>query len=104
MMYRRSPALYKKISEINPESDIRVRLLGRAVEKTPNGILLDDVLDGSQKEIIIDEEILDNINSGDFIRIFARVLPLESGFDLKAELIQDMSGLNIDLYKKIVEK
>lgn len=99
--YRRSPAIVKKIADINPETDIRVRLLGNIVEKTPSGFILDD---GSRSEIIVEPDLLENqiFNVGDFVRVFCRVLPLEMGFELRAEIIQHIK--DEDIYKKIMEK
>ncbi|MBI2076398.1 MAG: hypothetical protein HYT72_04075 [Candidatus Aenigmarchaeota archaeon] len=97
--YRRAPATPRRISEINPEKDIRVRLLGRVIVKDNGTLIIDD---GTGKaEIIVENQDAD-IN--DLVRVFTRVLPLEEGFELRAELIQKMNGLDIDLYKKIVEK
>jgi len=98
--YRRLPAVEKKIAEINPERDIRVRILGRILDKADEVIVVDD---GSAKAEIIASDLDVNANIGDIVRVFARVLPLEEGFELRAEIIQDMSKLDLDLYKKIKE-
>jgi len=98
-MYKRIAAIPRRIADINPERDIRVRILGRVIDKS-NGTLVVD--DGSAKtEIIVDET---NAEINDVIRIFARVLPLEEGYELRAEVVQDMSQLDIDLYKKVYGK
>jgi hypothetical protein len=95
--YRRHPALARKIAEINPESDIRVRLLGKVADKSDSSFIMED--DSGRAEIIADD--IDLIfNKDDLVRVFARVLPLEDGFELRAEIIQDMSKLDMDLYKK----
>jgi hypothetical protein len=95
--YRRAPALLRKINEINPESDIRVRILGKVIDKSDGAIIVDD---GSGKIEIITEDIQADVN--DIVRIFARVLPLEEGFELRAELIQHMNALDLNLYRKIM--
>jgi hypothetical protein len=95
--YKRLPAVPKKIKDINPEKDIRVRLLGRVLDKNKDFIVLDD---GSGKaNIMVDGDV-----NSDFVRVFARVLPVESGFELKAEIIQDMSKLDLELYEKAMRK
>ena len=33
--------------------------------------------------------------------VFARVLPLETGYELRGEIVQNRNGLDIDLYKKV---
>jgi len=95
-MYKRAPASPRRISEIVPEKDMRVQIIGRVIDKSDGALIVDD---GSAKaEIVVDETDAD-IN--DTVRIFARVLPLEEGYELRAEIVQDMSGLDLDLYKKI---
>ena len=97
--YRRAPATPRRVSEINPEKDIRVRLLGRIIGKDEGTLIIDD---GTGKaEVIVEEQDAD---IDDIVRIFTRVLPLEEGFELRAELLQKMKGLDVDLYKKIVGK
>jgi len=96
--YRRHPAIARKISDINPENDIRIRLLGRVAEKSESSLIIED--DSGKAEIIAEDMGLD-FNNGDRIRVFARVLPLEDGFELRAEIIQNMKDLDMDLYKKI---
>jgi len=96
--YRRLPAKEKKIADISPD-DVRVRLLGRVIDKTENVLVIDD---GTGKaEIVMDNET--DVGPGDFVRVFARILPLEDGYELRSEIIQNMNSLNIDLYKKIKE-
>ena len=101
--YRRMPAIPRKISDINPEKDIRVRLLGRVIDKSDNTIIIDD---GSGKaEIIVENESdFERLNINDVLRIFTRVLPLETGYELRSEIIHDMNKLDLDLYKKIYEE
>lgn len=97
--FRRAPAVHRKIKEINPEKDIRVRILGNVID-TGDGVFVVD--DGSAKaEIVADEQ---KAATGDTVRIIARVLPLESGYELRAEAVQDMSMLDTELYKRAAEK
>lgn len=95
--YRRHPALPRKVSDINPEKDIRIRLLGKIVDKSESSFIIED--DSGRAEIITEDNL--NFNKGDLVRVFARVLALEDGFELRAEIIQDMNDLDMDLYKKI---
>ncbi len=96
--FKRAPAAYRKISGIKPEQDIRVRLLGRVIGKGDGTIVIDD---GSSRADIVTEETDAGIN--DIVRVFARVLPLESGFELRAEFVQKMEKLDLDLYNKIFQ-
>lgn len=94
--YRRFPALPRKIAEINPEKDIRVRILGHVIDKVNGSLVVDD---GSAKTEIIAEEATVEVNS--VARFFCRVMPLETGYELRAEIIQDMSSLDLNLYREI---
>ncbi len=93
--YKRLPATPKKISQINPEKDVRIRLLGKIIDKTDGTIILDD---GSATATIVTDGTCE-IN--DTIRVFARVLPLEEGYELRGEIIQNVNNLDMELYKKI---
>jgi len=94
--YRRLPASRRRISDISPEKDIRIRVLGKVLDKSSSTVIIDD---GSGKAEIFVDELPDN----DFVQIFARVLPLEDGYELRAEAVQDMDKLDIDLHKKIFQ-
>lgn len=99
LTYKRVAASLKRIADINPESDIRVRILGRVIDKS-NGTLIVD--DGSAKAEVVMEQTEADV--GDVVRVFARVLPLEEGYELRGEIVQDMSQLDMDLYKKVYGK
>jgi len=95
--YRRMPAVYRTLDSIEPEKDIRARLLGRVVDKGQGSVFLDD---GTKTAEIIMENP-DSVTLNDVIRVFCRVIPLESGCELRAEIVQDMTGVDQDLYKKV---
>jgi len=98
--YRRLPAKDKMIADIEPEKDIRVRIFGRVIDVS-NGVLVVD--DGSSNSQIALGNLSVDVNPGDMVRVFARVLPVEEGFELHAEIVQNMKGLNVELYKKVKE-
>lgn len=94
--FKRAPAVPRRISGIAPDKDIRVRLLGRVIDKGEGSVVIDD---GSAKVEVITEQ---SAELGDVVRIIARVLPLETGYDLRAEITQDMSKLDLDLYRRVM--
>ena len=99
--FRRMPALPRNIADINPEKDIRVRLLGRVIDKYDSTIVLDD---GTAKAEIVVEDVnipFADINSSDLVRVFARVLPLETTYELRAEIVQNFNTNYMDLHKKV---
>ena len=36
----------------------------------------------------------------DIVRVFGRVIPIEGGVEISGEILQDMSNVNMELYKK----
>ena len=89
--------MQRKIGDIDPERDIRVRILGRVIDKAEGVIIVDD---GSSKAEIIAEEF-DAIDVDDVVRAFCRVLPLEQGYELRAEIIQKLNNLDMELHRKV---
>jgi len=92
--FRRQPAIIKKISEIN-EKDIRVRISGIVLDSS-NGMLIVD--DGTGRAEIVSETAA---NEGAFVRAFTRIIPLEGRYELRAEIVQDLSDVDRKLYKSI---
>jgi hypothetical protein len=92
----------KKITEINPENDFRVKVMGFIVDKKDDTIIMDD---GSAKlQVFVDlPNIIDTLNTNQLVRIFGSVMPTDDGFEIKADIVQDLSDLNVKLYKKVNE-
>lgn len=97
---RRLPAVEKKIADIHPESDVRVRILGTVIGLLNNSIVIDD---GSGKVEVAFDEQPSYINQGQFVRIVARVLPLIDGFDCRGECIQVLDNFDVNLYRTAKE-
>ena len=95
--YQRLPSKDKKIKDIGPE-DIRVRILGKVIDNDKH-LVVDD---GSGKvNLIVEREKRKNLKIGDTVRVFVKVDPLESGFDLYGEIVQKLNDLDIETYKKV---
>lgn len=92
----------KKISEINPETDFRVKIIGFVVDKKDDTIVLDD---GSGKvRVFIDiPEMRDKISIHQFLAVFGSIIPSSNTFEIKANVVQDLTGLDINLYKRVDE-
>ena len=95
--FKIASAIPKKIIQINPERDGRVRLIGIPIDKGENFLVLDD---GSSNTTIWLKPGM-KVPSG-LIRVFARVEPNVEGFELRAEIIQDMKNLDLELYKRVM--
>ena len=94
---RRMPAVDRQVSEIKPE-DIRVKVTGTIVDVQGTRAVLDDgtgKLEMSLGELKAEPQKL--------VRVFGRVMAQEGGLELQAEILQDMSGLDLELMRKIRE-
>jgi hypothetical protein len=96
LIRRRLPAVEKIISDIHPDSDVRIRVLGTIIDMGPNSIVLDD---GSGKIEIYFEE-MPNVKQGQMVRVITRIIPLIDGYECKGEVLQTLEGFNLELYKK----
>jgi len=94
--FKRLPASPKSIIDINPEKDVRVRILGRVIDKQDGTIIVDDGT--STAQIVTDG----TCEVDDLVCVFARVLPLEDGYELRGEIVQNRSGMDMELRKKIM--
>ncbi len=92
----------RKIANVNLEVDFKVSVLGMVVDKKDDVLVLDD---GTGKvQVFVDSvEVLDNIDVNKTVRIFGSTIPTDEGFELKADIVQNMSSLDINLYKKVNE-
>jgi hypothetical protein len=91
---RRLPSPLVEISGIK-STDIRISVIGTVIGRADDGIVVDDgtgkidvTLEGSSNDV------------PERVRVMGRVVPTESGFHLQGEVVQDMSGLDMDLLKK----
>jgi hypothetical protein len=92
---RRLPSVFRRVAEIRPE-DMRISVIGTVIDKADDGIVLDD---GSGRLDITMVEPFEAEVKG-LVRVFGRVIPTEEGFHLQGEIVQDMSGLDLELLKK----
>ena len=95
---KRMPSIDRKISEIKAE-DIRVAVIGTVIDNQENRVIVDD---GSGKLNVSFEENVDT-DSGKIVRVLGRVIPMDSGVELQGDFLQDMTGLDMSLKKKVDE-
>jgi hypothetical protein len=101
LIRRRKAAVEKKITEIEPDKDIRIRLLGTIISSGNSTLMLDD--GSSQIEIVFDQDV-SHLKQGQLVRVITRILPLTEGFECKGECIQNLDGFDIELYKSACNK
>ena len=96
---RRAPARPKKIKEIDPQSDIRVRITGTILSIEQDSVSLDD--GSGTVEVFIEEENLEELEESQRIRVLGRVLPTPDSFEIQGEIVQDFSGINQELHDRV---
>lgn len=97
--FKRTPGIEKNISDIT-EKDYRVRLFGMVIETdTGNNFLLLDDGSGRIGIMFSDPENIEGISNGNLIRVIGKVRPGEE-LTIEAEIINDMSKIDIELYKQ----
>ena len=94
--FKRASARRCRISEIVPEKDMRVRIFGRVIDRMEDMVVVDD---GTGRIEVVAEN--PQAETGDMVLIFARILPLESGYEARAEMVQKAEGMDVGLYRKV---
>lgn len=89
-----SPLHYKPkhVSEVNLR-DYRIALIGRVISVGKNSLILDD--DSGKIEIFSDFDVQKN----KLVRVFCSMVDEK----LKADIIQDLEKLDLNLFKKVKE-
>lgn len=94
---RQAPARIRRINELS-DTDYRVRVIGTVVSASSDEQILDD---GTGTINIRADQKLE---MGTLIRAIGRIFRKDDGtFELNAEIIQDMKGLDIELFNKVRE-
>ena len=96
---RRAPARPKDIEEIDPQNDIRVRVIGTVLSLEEDSISLDDGT--GSVEVFLEEEQLDELEEGQRVRVLGRVLPTPDSFELQGEVVQDFSEVDPELHDRV---
>jgi RPA family protein len=97
---RRNVAFEKEINDLSKE-DVRVRVTGTVINKTPesSSIVMDDST-GQVTVMLPSDEYFDKINIGSFVRVLGMIIPYGEGVEIRAEFVQDFSKLNKEIYTK----
>ncbi|QGA80200.1 replication protein RepA [Candidatus Nanohalobium constans] len=96
---RRAPARPKKIDEIDPQSDIRVRITGTVLSKEDDSVSLDD--GSGTVEVFLEEEDMEDLEESQRIRVLGRVLPTPDSFEIQGEIVQDFSDIDQELHDRV---
>ena len=96
---RRAPARPKNVEEIDPQNDIRVRVIGTVLSLDKDSISIDDGT--GNVEVFLEDEQMEDLKEGQRIRILGRVLPTPDSFELQGEVVQDFSEVDPELYDRV---
>lgn len=101
--FKRYPAVPKTIDCINPKEDVKVRIVGKIVEKDEDSssIVVDDGKE-TISVIITSDSLLSSLVIGRTVCVFGQILPIGDEFELKAELVQDMKGFDLKLFRRVI--
>ena len=101
---KRAPAIDVRISQLK-ENMGRVAIAGTVVSK--NDDIGSFMLDDSESSVLVlaptnDPALFDSIKEGQFIRVMGKVWGAANEIEIQAEVIQDFSKINKELYKKVM--
>jgi len=100
---RRAPARPKDIEEIDPQSDIRVRVVGTMISVDDDSVTIDDST--GSVEVFLEDEAMEDLEEQQRIRVLGRVLPTPDSFEIQGEIVQSFEDVDPEIYdsvKKVV--
>lgn len=100
---RRAPARPKDIEDIDPQSDIRVRVVGTMISVDDDSVTIDDST--GSVEVFLEDEAMEDLEEQQRIRVLGRVLPTPDSFEIQGEIVQSFEDVDPEIYdsvKKVV--
>jgi len=97
---RRLPSKEKRISDIKPD-DIRISITGTVIDKHDDGVVVIDDGTGRVNVAFDTPETVKGVELNQLVRILGRVMPVENGFELQGDALQDMGRLDLELKKRV---
>ncbi len=98
---RRAPAIDIQIKDLK-ENIGRVAITGTVINK--NSEINSFVLDNGQEHILVlanRPEEFNRLKEGQFVRVLGKVWGQQNELEIQAEIIQDFSKIDKELYKKV---
>ncbi len=96
---RRAAATPKDIEEIDPQTDIRARIVGTAISLGEESLTLDDGTGST--EVFMREEELEDLEENSRIRVLGRILPTPDSFEVQAEVVHTLGDEEAELYDRV---
>ena len=88
------PYKEQNIKDLNSNT-LKIAITGLIVSKSENMITIDDRT--GSLPVLIDTDLPVNT----FVKVYGILIPSDQGFELQGNLIQDLSKINQELYKKV---
>lgn len=93
-VFKTEPSVSRRVSDINPNLDTRVRIIGKIIDTQQGFFVMDD---GSGRITVSYSDEAPKpaeVSAGLLVRVIGFVIPSEP-VEIQAEIIHDMSGLDI---------
>ena len=100
--YQKLPSVERMINAIDTAKDQKVRIIGTVIAKDENSFIIDDGT-GTIK-VSTKPEMFDVVNEKQVVRVIGRPMHIGSSLELQADIVQDMSKMNMKFYKIVHEK
>ncbi|MBN2094689.1 MAG: hypothetical protein JW727_01450 [Candidatus Aenigmarchaeota archaeon] len=91
--FKTEPSVWRRVSEINPNLDTRVRILGKIIDPQEGFFVMDDGSGNITVSYSDESPKPEELKQGLLVRVIGFVIPSEP-IELQAEIIHDMSKLN----------
>jgi len=101
---KRAVAKMCRINDIDKENDLRVSVVGSVVNIDDKNLFF--TIDDGEKQVNVllnNSEELKKLKLGGIVRIIGIVMGFNQGFEIRSEIIQDFTGINIKYYNKLLD-
>ncbi len=92
----REPYRDKLIKNLKIE-DFKVALSGMIIDRKESSFFLDD----GTGQVLVKSV---NVPEYDKVRVMGRVIPVENGFEIESDMLQDYSKVDMNILRKLKEK
>ena len=101
---KRAFAKLRKLNDVNINKDSRVSVVGSVIDIDEKNLFF-SVDDGTNSVNVLlnNEEQLKILKHGKIVRIIGLVMSYENNFEIRAEIVSDFTGLNVNEYNNYLE-
>ena len=101
---KRAVAKIRRIGSVKKEEDMRVSIVGTVVDIDDKSLFF-TLDDGTNKVSVVlnNESDMKKLKLEKTVRVIGVVMGFENSFEIRGEIIQDFTGLNVEHYNKFLE-